>query len=300
LASFLAPFTIGYTSVQRFNGKMDDIRAYNRTLTQAEITHLASSRGVEGGPDTCGLITDMTYWSDLDDGTSASLADDNGGSDVLTRNGGATDSTGSPRSSSCVAYGPTRTNYHLLNNGANIPAPPSEYSVSVWCKFDSASSTGNWVVSQRNASTGDHWQIFRLNAGNIGVYELGSVGRGMQVASSLGQWYHVSFSRTDAAFKVYINGSLVGTDTTAMTQNTGASPIVLGTPAWDQANSGLHHNGDIWGFGMWDRELSAAEHLQLYAGGQGLLYSEICPTSPTQYNAFATHAFKQLFQTRLR
>ncbi len=30
-------------------GRADDIRAYDRALTQAEITHLASARGVEGG-----------------------------------------------------------------------------------------------------------------------------------------------------------------------------------------------------------------------------------------------------------
>lgn len=32
------------------DGKMDDIRAYDRVLTQAEITHLATSRGVLGPP----------------------------------------------------------------------------------------------------------------------------------------------------------------------------------------------------------------------------------------------------------
>ena len=34
--------------------RVDDIRAYSRTLTQAEITHLATSRGIEGGPDAGG------------------------------------------------------------------------------------------------------------------------------------------------------------------------------------------------------------------------------------------------------
>jgi len=33
-----------------FQGLQDDIRAYDRTLTQAEITHLATSRGVLGPP----------------------------------------------------------------------------------------------------------------------------------------------------------------------------------------------------------------------------------------------------------
>ncbi len=35
-----------------FTGKQDDIRTYHRSLTPAEITHLASSRGIEGGPST--------------------------------------------------------------------------------------------------------------------------------------------------------------------------------------------------------------------------------------------------------
>lgn len=35
-------------------GTMDDIRAYDRALTQAEITHLATARGVLGGPGSDG------------------------------------------------------------------------------------------------------------------------------------------------------------------------------------------------------------------------------------------------------
>ena len=34
------------------NGLMDDIRVYNRTLELAEVTHLATSRGIEGSPST--------------------------------------------------------------------------------------------------------------------------------------------------------------------------------------------------------------------------------------------------------
>ena len=35
-----------------FKGKQDDIRIYDRAITQAEITHLATSRGIEGSPST--------------------------------------------------------------------------------------------------------------------------------------------------------------------------------------------------------------------------------------------------------
>ena len=35
-------------------GKADDLRTYNRVITQAEITHLATARGVLGGPGSDG------------------------------------------------------------------------------------------------------------------------------------------------------------------------------------------------------------------------------------------------------
>ena len=48
-----APFRFGSNNTVSsgfFDGAMDDIRVYDRVLTQAEIAHLASSRGIEGPP----------------------------------------------------------------------------------------------------------------------------------------------------------------------------------------------------------------------------------------------------------
>jgi hypothetical protein len=39
-----------YTNGAAYDGQIDDIRFYDRALTQAEITHLATSRGVLGPP----------------------------------------------------------------------------------------------------------------------------------------------------------------------------------------------------------------------------------------------------------
>ena len=48
------PFAIGFNGSFRLNGRIDDVRGYDRTLTQAEITHLATARGVLGGPGSDG------------------------------------------------------------------------------------------------------------------------------------------------------------------------------------------------------------------------------------------------------
>ena len=44
--------SIAGTSLSAFEGMMDDIRWFNKSLTQPEITHLATSRGIEGSPST--------------------------------------------------------------------------------------------------------------------------------------------------------------------------------------------------------------------------------------------------------
>ena len=43
-------FTGGSTAGGYLDGRMDDARVFNRTLTPAEITHLSTSRGIQGSP----------------------------------------------------------------------------------------------------------------------------------------------------------------------------------------------------------------------------------------------------------
>ena len=51
MAPLLDPLTLGSygSSATDYDGKQDDIRVFQRVLTQSEITHLASSRGILGG-----------------------------------------------------------------------------------------------------------------------------------------------------------------------------------------------------------------------------------------------------------
>jgi hypothetical protein len=282
---------------------LDDIRVYGRPITQSEITHLATSRGIEGSPSTCGLITDMTYWSDFDDAAS-SMADENGGSDTLDATlSPAVISSGSPRSSDCTNI---VNAYYSLNSGANQPAPPSDYSFSIWARCTGTGSTGAWIAGQRQSTAMAGWNVFRRSSNGLVVFmELagGVAARVVEVASmSLNTWYLLSFSRNNAGLYAYVNGSLVGSDTTATTQGTEAAPMRIGVAPWDPTFAAAKYNGQLWSCGMWDRELTAAEHLQLYAGGQGLLYSELCPTPPTTgfYNPFINKIFNNDYTRRIR
>jgi hypothetical protein len=56
-------FGIKDNGADAYNGKMDDLRLFDRTLTQAEITHLATARGVLGPPggDNFNAFTNAKY-----------------------------------------------------------------------------------------------------------------------------------------------------------------------------------------------------------------------------------------------
>jgi len=235
-------------------------------------------------PNNCGLITDMTYWSDFDDAAS-SLTDDNGGSDTLDATlTPSVETSGSPRSSDCTKI---VNAYYSLNSGASQPAPPPDYSFSIWARCTGAGSSAAFIANQRQTTPTSGWVIRRDTSSGLVLFaELagGSAARRVEVTTmSLNTWHLLSFSRTNSGLYAYVNGSLVGSDTTATTQGTATAPMRIGTAAWDPSNANFKFNGQLWSCGMWDRELTAAEHLQLYAGGQGLLYSEICPT---QYSPF--------------
>ena len=50
MGAIVGTYVSNQSAIFWFNGRQDDIRAYDRTITQAEITHLETSRGVLGPP----------------------------------------------------------------------------------------------------------------------------------------------------------------------------------------------------------------------------------------------------------
>jgi len=118
--------------VENFDGKIDDFRWINRVIGQSEITHLATSRGIEGSPYTYSGLGDEKLWlcPSLDD----SPDDISGNGNHGTYNGGmgtvADTDAGGTR-----AYDFTGTSKRIALGTSLNSAFYGDHSYSAWVRF---------------------------------------------------------------------------------------------------------------------------------------------------------------------
>ena len=291
-----------------FVGLMDDIRAYNRTLTQAEITHLASQRGVEGPPPV-GLGGEQLW---LCPSLNDSAADISGSGNDGTYNGGMGTITDTSNGGS-LAYDFDGTDDRIaLGDTLDSVWTSGSWTISQWIYPEDA--TYNWYLSKYESGTKSQFLTNARNAGNglragAVIYGAanGSINRGFEGTTnlSLNQWYHMvieydNSQPSDNQVRVWLDGVeetiniWASAGTLENIQDTAAELRINGLIDGNSTFFKPSRNDDVRVF---DRALTQSEitHLATSRGIEG------SPSGPTaQYNAFLTHAFKQLFQTRLR
>ena len=278
------------------DGKMDDIRAYNRTLTQAEITHLASSRGVEGTPDIpTGLGTETGWWMPTyseDNPSTPNIASSTVGSYnivptnidssdfvVDTDNGGewaalSTYSTSTGHENRVV----TGIKSQVFDTGG--------WTMTGWVKTVSPTNTqhiydtdGGWVFRMQNG-------VFRL---------LGGINFTTTTTVPNNQWFHfamsVDSSRTN--YKFYMDGVLEETLTTSAFPTTGTDAIYISA----QQSGNYNINGRWDDFRLFNTQISDADVATL-ASSRGAGGS--APPSSVFYNPFKSQAFHTLIGQRIR
>ena len=307
----------GSASQGFFDGKLDDIRAYNRVLTQSEITHLATARGVEGNPFK-GLGDEQLWLCPSLNDSSSDLSSNS--ASISYFNGLAT--TADTTSGGARAY-----DFDAGNVGVDcgdildstVWATGNPFTISGWAKVGSdgvvvlskladtvnmtptGSNNREWIVQVRDRGSGMKAEVtyYPVAQNRYRLFDTNST-------LSVGTWYHFAFiyngpTATNADPEIYIDGvsqaltlsATNGADDGAMADLSAsvASGLML-----EGANYGLPRGGRTDDIRAYNRVLTQAEITHL-ATSRGVLGS---PGATTQYNAFLTHAFKQLFQTRLR
>ena len=177
----------------------------------------------------------------------------------------------------------------LPNNSLN--SLTSDFSVSGWL-YMPANTSNSYCVLLSNVSndytTGKGWSIFTYD-NNIyfdvyysGVYQNpNSVYVRLQANNTLtnNAWNHIAIARKNStSSKIYINGSLVGsntstqnpaTPTAAITPTIGVlSSVGVGNPLSSYAPNG----SKVDALSVWNKELSAADITNLYNAGAGKQY----------------------------
>ena len=207
----------GNTSSSGVNIYYDDIRVFDRALTTTEITHLATSRGIEGSPYDFNGLGDEKLWlcPSLDD----SADDISGNGNHGTYNGGmgtvADTSNGGTR-----AYSFDGSNDYIDTTLSGI-ADFGSRSVTGWCNFSSVSGIQyfmNWYDSVGGSDPrslyiliyqSTHWFGWKNNSSSLRV-------TGGTPATG---WKHYSYVHDASAgtAKIYIDGTLVASGSIANT-----------------------------------------------------------------------------------
>jgi hypothetical protein len=281
---------------------MDDIRWFNKSLTQPEITHLASQRGIEG-PAPVGL-GDEQLW--LCPSLNDSANDISGSGNDGTYNGGmGTIADVSNGGSRCYDF--DGTNDSITNSSLDL-RNLTAMSWSAWVKDTKATSTISAMFSfgkLGSSSYPDDIHFFQKSTVEAQVGN-GADGSAFSVNSSIkNSWQHIAIvfdgggSGNSDRLQLFVNGTLAAMTYayTVPASTSAITPYETRIGSYTGAPNGNYFQGLQDDVRVYHRALTQSEITHL-ATSRGIEGSPSGP--PAQYNAFLTHAFKQLFQTRLR
>ena len=192
--------------------------------------------------------------------------------------GNANDKSGNYNgTASNVTYAQSYINQGGVFNGSSsyiyaassVLSPTTNYSVSVWCKWSSKPSTSVGLVG--NFKTGVTPQVGFVIAKASGLNTFGFWADGTATNGNVqgttnfvtGQWYHVVGTYDGSNIKIYVDGTLEGTQAYTATPGTTDQPLVIGR--WYGNYSGYYHDGQIDQVRIFNKALSTSEVATLYA-----------------------------------
>lgn len=254
-----------------FDGMIDDVRVYDRTLSARKIYELATGRPTEGSPDTVGLAGHWTF--DEGSGTAAADTSGNGNNGTLTNmEAGDWDSTVKP-----VLY--TANPYSLLFDGSSeyVTAADSasldlssRMTLSAWFRGTINTSTHpNPIISKWEESGSQSSYMLMVTVGrklDARLSTTGSASDDYAGTSTIadGTWYHGAATYDGSNVRIYVNGVLEST-----TARTGSLFNSTSSVQFGRAGSSpvKFWNGYIDDPRIYSRALSNTEILNLSLSG---------------------------------
>ena len=262
----------GFDSYMKSGSKIDGLTIWNKALTANEVASLYNT----------GTGAEYPFSSQTLPSPNDAVSTNHG-----TLMNGCTFATG--KIGKAFTFDGINDYVALPNNSLN--SLTSDFSVSGWI-YMPANTSNSYCVLLSNVSndytTGKGWNVFTYG-NNIyfdvyysGVYQSpNSAYVRLQVNNTLNNnaWNHVTITRKNStSSKIYINGSLVGsntstqnpaTPTSAITPTIGVlSSVGVGNPLSSYAPNGTK----IDGLSVWNRELTSADVTELYNAGAGKQY----------------------------
>jgi hypothetical protein len=199
------------------------------------------------------------------------LTDSSGNGNTLTNNGDVTFSSGKI-GNAAVFDG---SNNYLQGPSGILPTSTSDYALSLWVNFASASAP-DAIMLISSVGIGGFCLYYAVNwYGPVGlaVSKYGVSDTRFNWTPTENTWHHVVINKVADDVSVLINGTLIGTNNF----NPGFDDKDLAIGGVWEASQSL--NGSIDAVGVWSRALSEAEVAELYNSGTGYEIGGTAPAS---------------------
>lgn len=242
------------------NSDFSDVRfidsASNTKELNYSIIQYTNGSGLAYGDMDSGLTTSMVSYYKLDE-ASGTTATDSHGSLTLTEVG--TSSVPNQAGKINTAWGFSYDSDRLQSSSNTGISGSSARSIFGWVKYDDDTNAGV-MAGIGVASNSAEFAIGRNSgAGGKQVYLTGflnDVTGNTQLNS--GEWYHIGATYDGTTAKLYVNGQLDKSQIISL--STTNSKLLIGSrDGWS-----VGHAGDIDEVGLWSRELSSDEALEIY------------------------------------
>jgi hypothetical protein len=146
--------------------------------------------------------------------------------------------------------------YVSVTGTTNIPIGNSNYTIGVWFNADTLGSKG--LVGWGNYGTTNEANAFRLTSNGLSNYWWAN---DLSVTTTItpGNWYYAVATFDGTTRSIYVNGSLIGSDTPTGHNVTTSGNLTVGV-----TNSTEYFDGDIGDVQIFDRAITSTEILQNY------------------------------------
>jgi hypothetical protein len=267
-----------------FIGNIDDVSIYNYALTPTQITEHYQT-GLNGNyksypGNTILADQPVGYWRlNEKSGITAKDFSGNGYDGTLAATGVTQNQpgalTGAGDSDASASFSGSIGTVEIPYN-ANLNT--SVFSAEIWAKATGGAGTHRSPMTQRNIAGGGPYAYgFMVYAGMDNTWTA-SVGDGITASGTgwkniigpaviLNTWNHLVLTYDGTKASLYVNGTLVGTNTTPYAPNT-SRPLRIGAGATEGVGT-YYFNGSLDEAALYDYPLSATQIAAHYNSGQG-------------------------------
>ncbi len=248
------PLGLGYDAIDggsNFNGSLDDIKLYNRALTDVEVATLYTSQSAT--PIIAGTL--VAHYPFNNDGTDITAY---ANAATLTNASPTTDRFGKANKALAVNNSQAKAANSAQQNSANT-------TISFWVKVAEVPASGE-VYMLSNGGWQERWKISLPNHRKPVFSTKNAAGQNVDMDSDsvplpIGAWRHVAMTHDGVNNKIFINGLLKKSVTSAGALGTTTKPLGIG---YDPIDSSGFFNGSLDEVQIYNVALSDVEVLALF------------------------------------